>query len=179
MIGVTGGIAAFKAAEVVSRLVKAGCNVHVCMTPSAVRFISPLTFAALTGRRTVDQVFPEQDADQCEDIYPHLYPATKADAFAMVPATAHAIAKLACGFGEDAVSCSALSLKAECKRILCPAMNVQMWEQPVVAENIKRLLQRGWQQVGPEGGRLACGTVGYGRMSAPDTIAKAILNSVL
>jgi phosphopantothenoylcysteine synthetase/decarboxylase len=102
----------------------------------------------------------------------------EADAFAVVPATANSIAKLAHGFGEDIVSCSALSLKANCKRIFCPAMNVQMWEQPVVAENARKLLAMGWHQVGPEKGRLACGTYGFGRMCTPTVIAQIILNSV-
>jgi phosphopantothenoylcysteine decarboxylase/phosphopantothenate--cysteine ligase len=88
------------------------------------------------------------------------------------------IAKLAAGMGSDMVCCSALSLPANCKRIFCPAMNVQMWEQKIVADNCRKLLKYGWHQVGPEKGRLACGTYGYGRMSTPTVIAQVILNSV-
>ena len=179
LIGVTGGIAAYKTAEVVSQLVKANCDVRVIMTEAATRFVSPLTFAALTRQKVITSIFPDTMAGSDDVIYPHLYPASEADAFAVVPATADAIAKMAHGIGDDIVCCSALSLKADCKRIFCPAMNVQMWEQPVVVENVHTLLKFGWHQVGPERGRLACGTMGFGRMSTPTVIAQIILNSVL
>jgi phosphopantothenoylcysteine decarboxylase/phosphopantothenate--cysteine ligase len=178
LIGITGGIAAYKAADMVSQLVKAECDVRVIMTEAATRFVGPLTFAALTQQKVITSLFPDTASGESDVIYPHLYPATEADAFAVVPATASAIARLANGFGDDIVSCSALSLQPNCKRIFCPAMNVQMWEQPVVAENARKLLSMGWHQVGPEKGRLACGTYGYGRMSTPTVIAQIILNSV-
>ncbi len=178
LIGVTGGIAAYKAADVVSQLVKANCNVRVVMTEAATKFVAPLTFAALTQQKVITSLFPDTSSGGYDVIYPHLYPATEADAFAVVPATADAIAKLAHGFGDDIVCCSALSLKPDCKRIFCPAMNFQMWEQQVVVENARTLLKHGWHQVGPEKGRLACGTSGFGRMSAPTVIAQIILNSV-
>ncbi|HSR88344.1 MAG TPA: flavoprotein [Pontiella sp.] len=178
LIGITGGIAAYKAADMVSQLVKANCDVRVIMTEAATRFVGPLTFAALTRQKVITSLFPDAASGESDVIYPHLYPATEADAFAVVPATASAIARLANGFGDDIVCCSALSLKPNCKRIFCPAMNVQMWEQPVVAENARKLLSMGWHQVGPEKGRLACGTYGYGRMSTPTVIAQIILNSV-
>ena len=178
LIGITGGIAAYKAAEIVSQLMKADCDVRVVMTGSAVKFVAPLTFAALTQQKVLTSLFPDTGSGDMDVIYPHLYPATEADAFAVIPATANAIAKLAGGFGDDAVCCSALSLGKNCKRIFCPAMNVQMWENPVVQDNVHRLLRFGWHQVGPEKGRLACGTSGYGRMSSPTVIAQVILNSV-
>jgi len=178
LIGVTGGIAAYKTAEIVSQLVKAKVDVRVVMTEAATRFVGPLTFAALSQQKVVTSLFPENPSGGKDLIYPHLYPATEADAFVVVPATADAIAKLAHGLGDDIVCCSALSLKAECKRIFCPAMNVQMWEQPVVRENANHLLSLGWHQVGPEKGYLACGTSGYGRMSSPSAIVQIILNSV-
>lgn len=178
LIGITGGIAAYKAAEIVSQLMNANVDVRVVMTEAATRFVGALTFAALTRQKVLTSIFPDSLADGNDVIYPHLYPATEADAFAVVPATADAIAKLANGFGDDIVCCSALSLKASCKRIFCPAMNVQMWEQPVVRENALKLLELGWHQVGPEAGSLACGTTGYGRMSAPSAITQVILNSV-
>ncbi len=179
LIGVTGGIAAYKTAEVVSQLVKANCNVRVVMTEAATKFVSPLTFAALTQQKVITSIFPDNIAGGHDVIYPHLYPATEADAYAIIPATADTIAKLANGFGDDIVCCSALSLKSDCKRIYCPAMNVQMWDQLPVRENTRKLLEFGWHQVGPEKGRLACGTYGYGRMSTPTVIAQIILNSVL
>ncbi len=178
LIGITGGIAAYKAAEIVSQLVKAQVDVRVVMTEAATRFVGPLTFAALSQQKVITSLFPESPSGGKDLIYPHLYPATEADAFVVVPATADAIAKLAHGFGDDIVCCSALSLKAGCKRIFCPAMNVQMWEQPVVRENASHLLELGWHQVGPEKGHLACGTSGHGRMSSPSAIVQIILNSV-
>jgi phosphopantothenoylcysteine decarboxylase/phosphopantothenate--cysteine ligase len=178
LIGITGGIAAYKAADVVSQLVKAHCDVRVVMTEAATKFVAPLTYAALTQQKVITSIFPDTGSGDMDVIYPHLYPATEADAFAVLPATADAIAKLANGFGDDIVCCSALSLKPTCKRIFCPAMNVQMWQQAVVNENTHKLLSYGWHQVGPEKGRLACGTQGYGRMSAPTVISQIILNSV-
>ena len=179
LVGITGGIAAYKAADVVSQLVKAGCDTRVVMTDSATRFVAPLTFAALTQQKVITSIFPETGSGEMDVIYPHLYPATEADAFVVLPATANAVAKIANGLGDDIVCCSALSLKADCKRIFCPAMNVQMWENPIVQENTHKLLHYGWHQIGPEKGRLACGTSGYGRMSAPTAISQIVLNSVL
>ncbi len=178
LIGVTGCIAAYKTADIVSQLVKANCDVRVIMTESATKFVAPLTFAALTQQKVITSIFPDTGSGGMDVIYPHLYPATEADAFAIVPATANSIAKLANGLGDDIVSCSALSLKPDCKRIFCPAMNFQMWEQPVVEDNARKLLKYGWHQVGPEEGRMACGTSGYGRLSAPTVITQIILNSV-
>ena len=178
LIGISGGIAAYKAVEVVSQLVKANCDVRVVMTDAATRFVGPLTFAALTRQKVLTSIFPDTASGTEDVIYPHLYPATEADAFAVLPATADTIAKLAAGFGDDIVCCSALSLKPNCKRIFCPAMNTQMWQQRIVQENTIKLLKLGWHQVGPEKGRMACGTSGYGRMSAPTVIAQIILNSV-
>ena len=178
LIGVTGGIAAYKTADIVSQLVKADVNVRVVMSEAATKFVAPLTFAALSQQKVLTSTFPENNTGEKDVIYPHLYPATEADAFVVVPATANAIAKLAHGLGDDIVSCSALSLKSDCKRIFCPAMNVQMWEQPIVRENTRNLLTLGWHQIGPERGRLACGTHGYGRMSTPTAITQVILNSV-
>lgn len=179
LIGITGGIAAYKSAEVVSQLVKANCDVRVVLTEAATKFVAPLTFAALTQEKVITSIFPDTQIGGNDIIYPHLYPATEADAFAVLPATADAIAKLANGFGDDIVCCCALSLKRDCKRIYCPAMNAQMWEQQVVQNNVRSLLKLGWHQVGPEKGRLACGTYGFGRMSTPTVISQIILNSVL
>ena len=178
LIGVTGGIAAYKAADVVSQLVKSNCDVRVIMTEAATQFITPLTFSALTRQKVITSIFPDSSSGEKDVIYPHLYPATEADAFAVIPATADSIAKLSNGFGDDIVCCSALSLKTDCKRIFCPAMNLQMWDQQVVIENSHKLLRLGWHQIGPENGRMACGTRGLGRMSSPTVITQIILNSV-
>jgi phosphopantothenoylcysteine decarboxylase/phosphopantothenate--cysteine ligase len=178
LIGITGGIAAYKAVEITSQLIKANCDVRVIMTESATKFVAPLTFAALSQQKVLTSIFPDTGSGKMDVIYPHLYPATEADAFLVAPATADMIAKLSLGFGDDIVSCSALSLKADCKRIFCPSMNVQMWENPIVQDNTHRLLSYGWHQVGPEAGRLACGTSGFGRMSSPTVIAQIVLNSI-
>lgn len=178
LVGITGGIAAYKAADIVSQLVKANCNVRVIMTESATKFVAPLTFAALTQQKVLTSIFPDTGSGEMDVIYPHLYPATEADAFVVVPATADIIGKMAHGFGDDIVSCSALSLKSNCKRIFCPAMNFQMWANQMVQDNVKKLLHYGWHQVGPEEGRMACGTSGYGRLSAPTVITQIVLNSV-
>lgn len=178
LVGITGGVAAYKAADVVSQLVKANCDVRVVMTDAATKFVAPLTFAALTQQKVLTSIFPDTSSGGMDVIYPHLYPATEADVFVVVPATADTIGKLANGFGDDILSCSALSLKNDCKRIFCPAMNFQMWANPIVQDNVKKLLHYGWDQIGPEEGRMACGTSGSGRLSAPTDIVQTILNSV-
>jgi phosphopantothenoylcysteine decarboxylase/phosphopantothenate--cysteine ligase len=173
LIGVTGGIAAYKAAGVVSALKQAGHDVQVAMTPAACQFVTPLTFAALSQKEVRTELFPANPTSK-DQLYPHLYPATEADLFAVLPATADIIGKLAYGFGDDIVSASALSLGKKCVKIFCPAMNTQMWDNPVVRENVQTLEKRGWQRIGPETGLMACGTEGAGRMTEPDTILKAI-----
>jgi phosphopantothenoylcysteine decarboxylase/phosphopantothenate--cysteine ligase len=174
LIGITGGIAAYKAAGVVSALKQSGHDVQVAMTPAACRFVTPLTFAALSQKAVRTELFPKSPSSDKEQLYPHLYPATEADLFAVLPATADIIGKLAHGFGDDIVSASALSLSANCPKLFCPAMNTQMWSNPVVQENIQLLGKRGWQQIGPEKGSMACGTEGDGRMSEPTVILEAI-----
>ena len=174
LIGITGGIAAYKAAHVVSALRQAGHDVQVAMTPAACQFVTPLTFAALSQKEVRTDLFPPNPTSDKGQLYPHLYPATEADLFAVLPATADIIGKLAYGFGDDIVSASALSLPADCLKLFCPAMNTQMWDNPVVQENVQTLEKRGWQRIGPESGLMACGTEGSGRMAAPDMILEAI-----
>ena len=174
LIGISGGIAAYKAASVVSALRHAGHDVQVAMTPAACQFVTPLTFAALSQKEVRTELFPAHPTSDKGQLYPHLYPATEADLFAVLPATADIIGKLAYGFGDDIVSASALSLPKKCVKIFCPAMNTQMWDNPVVRENVQTLEKRGWQRIGPETGLMACGTEGAGRMSEPETIVKYI-----
>lgn len=174
LIGVTGGIAAYKAANVVSALKQAGHDVQVAMTPAACKFVTPLTFAALSQKEVRTELFPEHPTSDKGQLYPHLYPATEADLFAVLPATADIIGKFAHGFGDDIVSASALSLAANCPKLFCPAMNSQMWANPAVRENVQTLEDRGWQRIGPEAGLMACGTTGAGRMSDPAAILEAI-----
>tara|TARA_E500000178_G_C16655185_1_gene588110 strand:+ start:107 stop:649 length:543 start_codon:yes stop_codon:yes gene_type:complete len=173
LIGVCGGIAAYKSAEVVSKLVQAGCEVDVCMTPQAERFITSLTFSALTGRPTQTQEQVSQDS--LVQTYAHLYPATEVDVFVLVPATANTIGTIANGLGIEPVSNGALSLSEDCKRIYCPAMNTHMWQQPAVQRNCKQLQEDGWMAIGPESGRLACGSLGMGRLADTEIIIEKIL----
>ena len=173
LIGVCGGIAAYKAAEVVSKLVQAGCEVDVCMTPQAERFITALTFSALTGRPTQTQEQLSQDS--LDQTYAHLYPSTKVDLFVLIPATANTIGSIAHGLGTDPVSNGVLSLKADCKRLYCPAMNTHMWKQVSVQRNCEQLKEDGWIAVGPESGYLACGSMGIGRLADTEIIVEKIL----
>lgn len=175
VIGVTGGIAAYKAVSCASTLAQSGCDVHVIMSPGALEFIRPLSFAAVTGNRVIESGFPDTlNADGAE-IYPHIYPAMHADMFLLAPASADMIAKIARGFGDDIVCASALALSKNCKKVFCPAMHVNMWAQPSVQENSQVLVTRGWMQIGPESGKLACGSEGPGRMSEPEDIIERVL----
>jgi len=179
LINISGGIAAYKAANLVSGLKHAGHDVQVAMTPAACEFITPLTFAALSQKEVRTTLFPEHPTSDKGQLYPHLYPATEADLFAVLPATADIIAKLAHGFGDDIVSASALSLNNDCIKIFCPAMNTQMWNSDAVQANVAILEECGWRRIGPEEGPMACGTEGTGRMSEPTAILEAINKALL
>lgn len=178
IVAVTGGIAAYKIADLVSRIKKMSIDVQVIMTDAATKFVSPLTFEALSGRKTFTTLFPDTEPQHANDVYPHLYPATGCAVFMVAPATADIIAKLANGVGDDIVSTSALSLPASCRRFFAPAMNVEMWRQPAVKQNVARLEQLGWTRIGPDAGDLACGMTGEGRMSEPATLAHVIATSL-
>ena len=175
MIGVSGGIAAYKVVACASSLAQAGHSVHVAMSPGALEFVRPLSFAAVTGRRVIDSVFPDVSGAEGEELYPHLYPAARSDLFLLAPASADMLAKVACGMANDAVSASILALPPDCRKIFCPAMHVNMWAQSLVKENAEKLRERGWLQLGPEPGRLACGSAGAGRMSEPEVIVAKVL----
>lgn len=173
LIGVSGGIAAYKAASVVSALKQAGHDVQVAMTPAACKFVAPLTFAALSQKEVRTELFTENPADKGR-LFPHLYPSTTADLFALMPATANTIAKIAHGCGDNIVTAAALSLSKACVKMFCPAMNAHMWENPAVQKNVTTLEAFGWQRIGPGAGRAACGSSGAGRMSEPEEILAAI-----
>lgn len=175
MLGICGGIAAYKAVEVASQLRKAGHDVHVAMSDAARQFVTPLTFAAVTGNPVLCEQFPDPTRHAGDALFPHLYPSTRADLFVLLPATADMIAKIAHGLGDDVVSTGALSLSAACRRFFCPAMNVQMWRNPVVQENARVLTARGWLRIGPTTGEMACGMSGEGRMAEPADIVAAVL----
>lgn len=175
LLGIGGGISAYKAVTVASQLHQQGFDTHVAMTSAAQEFIRPTSFAAVTGKRVQAEMFVATPSDHPEDIYPHIFPASEAEIFAVLPATADLIAKLAHGLAGDVVTASALALSDDCRRYFCPAMHVSMWGKQVVRDNAARLEAAGWRQLGPAEGHLACGATGPGRMLEPEDILEAIL----
>ncbi len=168
LVAVTGGIAAYKTAVLVSRLVQAGASVTVVMTESAEQFIGATTFAALTGRAVCTSTF---DAAK----YPlgaHIELAQKADLLCVAPATANFLAKAAQGIADDLLS--TLYLCFDGPVLVAPAMNSEMWGKPVVQRNVTQLREDGVQIIAPEEGWLSCRTVGAGRMAEPERILAAI-----
>jgi len=167
VLGVGGGIAAYKACELARLFVKGGGAVRVAMTGAATRFVGPLTFQALTGAPPLTDVLdPSQDRT-----YGHLELGRAADLLVVAPATADLIARLRAGMADDPVTTVALA--CECPVLLAPAMNTRMWANPVVRENLAALEKRGWRVVGPSSGALADGDIGPGRLSEPEEIAAA------
>ena len=164
LLGVSGGIAAYKSAELVRLLKKQGAEVQVVMTQSAIQFISPLTFQALSGNPVHTELL---DAD-VENAMGHINLARWADVLLIAPATANIIAKLAHGLADDLLS--TLYLAATCPVVVAPAMNQAMWNKVVTQENIQTLRRHGVKVIGPEQGDQACGETGYGRMTEPTAI---------
>ncbi len=167
LLGVTGGIAAYKAAAVASKLTQAGAKVHVVLTASAAKFIAPLTFQAITRHRVVVDTFDEDDAS----VISHIDLADRADAVVVAPATANSLAKLALGLGDDMLSTTMLALGTRVPVLVAPAMNVHMYANPVVQAHMETLRARGFTFVEPGEGFLACGYTGKGRMAEPEEIA--------
>jgi phosphopantothenoylcysteine decarboxylase / phosphopantothenate---cysteine ligase len=172
LLGVSGGIAAYKACELASRLVKEGAKVTAVLTPGAQKFVTPFAFEALTGRPCITELF--QRIAPGENPYPHIEPAKTAELVIVAPATADCMAKLAHGLADDVLSTLMLSIR--CPVVICPAMNVQMWEHPATQQNVKTLNGYGHLVMGPESGSLACGMTGAGRMSEPAQIAEFAVN---
>jgi len=168
VIGVTGGIAAYKTAGLVSQLVQAGASVSVVLTASAREFIGAATFEALTGRPVPQHVFHEADFP----LGAHIALAQRGSLLCVAPATANFIAKVAHGLADDLLSTLALSFQGPI--MLAPAMNCEMWEKPAVQRNVEQLREDGVLIVDPEEGWLSCRQVGVGRMAAPDKIFAAI-----
>jgi phosphopantothenoylcysteine decarboxylase/phosphopantothenate--cysteine ligase len=168
VVGIGGGIAAYKVCQVVSRLVQRGCGVTVTMTQSGSRFVTPLTFQALTHR----QVFTTMWATEGYYDPQHLTLTEVADLFLVAPATANLIGKFAGGIANDLVT--TLMIGRDCPALLAPAMNTRMWENPIVQQNVVRLRGLGYAFVEPEEGWLACRTIGRGRMAEPETILGAV-----
>lgn len=168
VLGVTGGIAAYKSAEIVSRLRHSGANVHVIMTRNATEFVAPLTFQTLSANQVVTDTFEAPEYWNVE----HVALAKLADIFVVAPATANILAKMASGIADDMLSTTLLATKAQI--LVAPAMNTGMWTAPATQNNVKVLKERGVRMIGPECGILACGDQGAGRMSEPETIVGEI-----
>lgn len=164
VLGVAGGIAAYKMATVASALRKAGAEVHVIMTEHATQFVTPLTFETLTNQRCVVDTF---DRDFQYDVA-HISLAKAADLMLIAPATANMIAKLAHGIADDMLTTVALA--AQCKKLVAPAMNTAMLENPITQDNIKALVRYGFEVIEPESGMLACRDVGGGRLPEPEVL---------
>jgi phosphopantothenoylcysteine decarboxylase/phosphopantothenate--cysteine ligase len=175
-VGVSGGIAAYKAAELVRALQRQALEVHVVMTAAAGKFVQPLTFAALTGHKVVSSLWDEWDsgdAGPAQNGIEHIGEAQWADALVVAPATANILAKFAHGIADDFLT--TLYLATTAPVLVAPAMNVNMWEHPATQANLEILRQRGVRVVEPGTGDLACGMVGAGRMAEPAAIADAVL----
>lgn len=171
-VGVTGGIAAYKALEVVSKLKKHDLDVNVIMTNSATKFVTPLSFQSLSQNMVVTDMFAEPKAFEIQ----HISLAKKADIFLVVPATANIIGKVANGIADDMLSTTIMATKA--KVIFAPAMNTNMYQNKIVQENIKKLKAYGYYFVQPDSGRLACGDVGEGKLADVDIIVSKVLEVI-
>jgi len=176
-VGVTGGIAAYKAAELVRLLGERGLEVQVVMTRNACEFVAPLTFAALSGRKVITEMFGQAEGEpNVESAIEHIAVAQSLEALVIAPATANVIARMANGLADDFLTTLVLATKAPL--IVAPAMNVNMWEHAATQRNLETLRQRGVRIVEPDEGYLACGTTGPGRLAAVETIAQAVFDTL-
>lgn len=172
LLGVTGGIAAYKAAALASALVKQRAAVEVVMTENATQFVTPLTFEQLTGRRTMVNTFDRNFSHQVE----HIALAERTDLVIVAPATANVCAKLAHGLADDMLTTTILACR--CPKLISPAMNTNMYENPVTQDNLALLRRYGWEVIEPASGRLACGAVGKGKLPEPEEILQYILRQL-
>lgn len=172
VLGVTGGIAAYKMPNLASALVKLGCNVQVLMTQNATQFITAVTFETLTGNKALVDTFDRNFSFQVE----HIAVADQADLVMIAPATANVIAKLAHGLADDMLTTTVLA--CNCPKIVVPAMNTKMYENPVTQDNLNILRRYGWEVVEPASGYLACGAVGKGKLPEPEALLQVILHEL-
>ena len=172
LLGVTGGIAAYKAAALASALVKLHATVEVVMTQNATQFVTPLTFEQLTGRRTMVDTFDRNFNRQVE----HIALADRTDLVISAPATANVCAKLAHGLADDMLTTTVLACR--CPKLIAPAMNTNMYDNPVTQDNLDLLRRYRWDVIEPASGRLACGAVGKGKMPEPETLVQHILKHI-
>ncbi len=172
LLGVTGGIAAYKAAALASALVKQHASVEVIMTAHATQFIAPLTFEQLTGTRCMVDTFDRNFSHQVE----HIALADRTDLVIIAPATANVCAKLAHGLADDMLTTTVLA--CACPKLAAPAMNTKMFENPVPQDNLDALRRYGWEVIAPASGRLACGAVGPGKLPEPEDLLQHILRAI-
>ena len=172
VLGVTGSIAAYKIASLASALVKLHANVHVIMTENATNFINPITFETLTGTKCLVDTFDRNFEFQVE----HVSLAKQADLFLVAPASANVIGKIANGIADDMLTTTIMA--AKCPKLISPAMNTNMFENPIVQDNLKKLEHYGMQVISPASGYLACGDTGAGKMPEPETLLQYILQEV-
>ena len=170
VIGVSGGIAVYKACDVVSRLKKLNANVHVIMTKSATEFVTPLTFQSLSQNYVVSDMFEEPKTWDVE----HISLAKKADVFLIAPATANVIGKVANGIADDMLTTTVMATTG--KVLIAPAMNTNMYRNPILQRNISILKELGYNFVDPDSGRLACGDIGEGKLASPEKIVDAVVD---
>ncbi len=172
LLGVTGGIAAYKAAALASALVKQHAAVEVVMTQHATEFITPLTFEQLTGRKVMVDTFDRNFVHQVE----HISLAQRTDLVIIAPATANVCAKLAHGLADDMLTTTVLACR--CPKLIAPAMNTNMYENPVTQDNLDTLRRYGWEVITPASGRLACGAVGPGKLPEPEDLLQYVLRQL-
>ena len=172
LLGVTGGIAAYKAAALASALVKQHAAVEVVMTAHATQFIAPLTFEQLTGNRCMVDTFDRNFSHQVE----HIALADRTDLVIIAPATANVCAKLAHGLADDMLTTTVLA--CTCPKLIAPAMNTKMFENPITQDNLDALRRYGWEVIAPASGRLACGAVGAGKLPEPEVLLQHILRQI-
>lgn len=172
ILGVTGSIAAYKSAAIASGLKKQHADIHVLMTKNSENFIHPITFETLTGNKCVSDTFDRSFEFQVN----HVSLAKRADVLLIAPASANVIAKLAHGIADDMLTTTALACK--CPKLLSPAMNTNMYENPLVQENLKTLRKFGWKIIEPDVGYLACGDTGTGKMPEPEVLLQAIYREI-
>ena len=174
VLGVTGSIAAYKAAEITNLLVKSGHNVNVIMTDAATKFVAPLTFQTLTKNKVYVDMFEEIEPSDVR----HISLAQKADCLVIAPATANIIGKIAAGIADDMLSTVVMATR-NIPIIICPAMNTAMYENPITQSNIKKLKEHGYQFIEPKESLLACGDLGKGALADVEVIVDTIKSKII
>ena len=172
VLGVTGSIAAYKIANLASSLVKKGANVHVIMTKNATNFINPITFETLTGNKCLVDTFDRNFEFSVE----HVSLAKQADIFMVAPASANVIGKIANGIADDMLTTTIMACK--CHKVSSPAMNTNMFENPIVQDNLEKLRNYGYEVIDPASGYLACGDTGAGKMPEPTVLESYIMKNI-